>query len=104
MFLDFLKDINNYEQRKIARISPEDNNGIGVSTCYSSDEGYETALLCATDRGVIPVERYLTKEEAILGHAKWVEFAKNGNNKKVIKLSWTEFSADLNKEVILKAL
>lgn len=73
MLLDFFYDINNYEDRKVAKIEPKENNGIGVSTAYTSDEGYETALLDAN--GVHPVERYDSREESVQGHKKWVSFA-----------------------------
>lgn len=101
MMFDFLKDIGNYESRKVARTEPEENNGIGVSTAFTSDEGYETALLDSS--GVIPVENYKTKAAARNGHKKWVKFAKTGNGKKVIKLFWSEYP-DKQKEVTLKSI
>ncbi|MFW9872524.1 MAG: hypothetical protein ACFFG0_05425 [Candidatus Thorarchaeota archaeon] len=96
----FILDMNNYDSRKIARVEPEENNGIGVSTAYTSDEGYETALF--DSNGVHPVERYGTKEKAEKGHKKWVDFAKEGNGKKVIKLGWSAFN-NMNEEIFLKA-
>ena len=66
----FLNDMDNYEDRKI---SNELVNGIEVSTVYTSDEGYETALI--DKNGVHPVERYGSKKEAIEGHEKWKEAA-----------------------------
>lgn len=90
---NFLNMAGNYEDRKIGRVMPGENNGVGVSTCSVTDMDeyqYETALLTA--QGAVPVERYLTKEEAILGHKKWVEKAKNieevvklGSNDNVVK-------------------
>lgn len=84
MIFQFINDINNYELRKVARIERKENNGIGVSTAYSSDEGYETTLL--DKNGVHPVERYYSREETEKGHIKWVKFANNKKNKNVVKL------------------
>lgn len=67
---EFFNDIGNYESRKIGK---EEVNGLEVSTCYTSDEGYETALL--DEVSVYPVERYASKEEAIAGHQKWMKEA-----------------------------
>jgi len=68
---------DNYDERVVRRVDPEDNNGVGVSTCRITDiRGYdfETALLDAN--GTYPVERYTSLEEAQSGHARWVELAK----------------------------
>lgn len=100
MFFDFLNDIGNYEQRKIGCIRSEDNGGIGVSTAYTSDEGYETALGDAN--GIHPVERYDTREDAVNGHEKWVKFAKTGQGKKIKRLGWTGLGMD--KEITLVAV
>lgn len=67
----FLNDIGNYDERKIGRT---DVNGLTVSTCYTSDEGYETAIIDIN--GVYPVERYANKLEAEDGHRKWCIEAK----------------------------
>lgn len=81
----FLNDMDNYEDRKVAR--DELDNGIVVSTAYSSDEGYETALIDKEDAH--PVERYAGKEEAIEGHGRWLEFARNySEGMEVTKLGW----------------
>ena len=98
MFLNFLKDVNNYEQRKVARIEPEVNNGIGVSTADTSDEGYETALL--DKNGVHPVEKYKSREDAEIGHEKWVKFANNGNGKEINKLFWSDFGREPEKLIL----
>ncbi|KKN39842.1 hypothetical protein LCGC14_0739540 [marine sediment metagenome] len=99
MFLNFLKDIDNYEERKVARIDPKDNNGIGVSTVFTPDEGYETALLDVN--GVQVVQRYKDKVEAELGHERWVTFAKTADGKVVPILGWSEFDHTF-KDVKLK--
>jgi hypothetical protein len=69
--LDFLLDAGNYESRKVGR---DVVDGLTVSTCYTTDEGYETAILDTT--GAYPVERYSSEEEAAGGHKKWCEKAK----------------------------
>jgi len=99
VFLNFLKDIDNYEERKVARIDPKDNNGIGVSTVFTPDEGYETALLDVN--GVQVVQRYKDKVEAELGHERWVTFAKTADGKVVPILGWSEFDHTF-KDVKLK--
>lgn len=72
--LDFIWDIGNYEDRKV---NNEEIDGITISTAWTSDEGYETALCDATDK-FYPVERYLTKSGAEEGHKKWCKKIKNG--------------------------
>lgn len=70
---EFINDIINYETRKIARDTT--NSGLEVSTVYTSDEGYETALI--DKNGVHPVERYPEKRDAEKGHNKWLDFSNN---------------------------
>lgn len=67
---DFLKDIGTYEERKIGK---DDVDGLIVSTAFTSDEGYETAI--GDTDGFHPVERYVSKKEAISGHQKWCKEA-----------------------------
>lgn len=67
---EFINDIGNYETRKLGKTEV---NGVAVSTAYTSDEGYETAIL--DENGVHPVERYPSKEDAQLGHEKWCKEA-----------------------------
>lgn len=73
---------NNYDDRMVDRTELE--NGLIVSTAYTTDYGYETAILGQTD-GVYPVERYgeVLSDEVKQGHARWVEFAKNGLGKTI---------------------
>lgn len=60
----------------IGRDTVEGN--IIVSTIKPYDlESYETALIDGPDDAVI-VERYETEEEALKGHARWVEKARPG--------------------------
>ena len=67
-----MTDADNYEDRKVAKTRKR--NGITVSTAYSSDCGYETALF--DENGIHPVERYKDRDEAEVGHRKWVRNAK----------------------------
>ncbi len=92
MWLDFIKDANNYEMRKIGRREYIEKESVGVSTCYSSDEGYETALI--DYNGVHPVERYKTKEQAISGHQKWLQKANFFINKEIQVLGWSDMEED----------
>jgi hypothetical protein len=55
-----------YEKRKLGRT---EIGGVTVSTAYTTDMGYETAILDKS--GVYPVERYATKELAAEGHENW---------------------------------
>jgi hypothetical protein len=64
-----------YETRKVGWVDPEENGGIGVSTCWTEDQGYETALLDA--KGAYPVERYATKADAEAGHKRWTASARS---------------------------
>lgn len=63
--------LGTYDSRRVDR---NDVNGLTVSTCWSSDCGFETAIL--DEEGTHPVERYGSRDEAIAGHAKWCERAK----------------------------
>ncbi len=100
---NIFKLYNNYKYKdhKIARTEPKDNNGIGVSTAHTPDEGYETALLDANSAH--PVERYKTKASAERGHRKWVQFARNKNNNSVIKLGGLAGLVE-NRSITLKRL
>jgi hypothetical protein len=95
----FLNDNGNYNARKVGRLEREENGGIGVSTAYTSDEGYETALLDAN--GAHPVERYKDEEKALLGHEKWVKFAKEYKGEKITKLFWSDMP-ELDSEITLE--
>lgn len=76
-----------YDSRKLCRTALD--NGLVVSTAWTPDEGYETAIIDIN--GVHPVERYPEGQaKAYAGHAKWVEFAKDGVGKTVTKLFFSE--------------
>lgn len=92
---DFLKDIGNYETRKVSR---DDVAGLTVSTAFTSDAGYETAIL--DKNGVHPVERYESQGLAVLGHAKWCESAKTIDV--IYELGLPGFEDIMNKETKLE--
>ena len=69
---DFMNDIDNYQDRKAAKDELE--CGLAVSTAFTSDFGYETAIL--DKKRAIPVERYKRKSLAYKGHKKWIALAK----------------------------
>ena len=77
-----------YESRKVGR--DELDFGLTISTCYTVDMGYETAIL--DKNGAHPVERYTTKKEATVGHDKWVAKAKE--LKKILKLGYGSLVED----------
>ena len=67
-------ECNPYSARVLNR---DDIVGFTVSTAWTTDEGYETAII---DRsGVQPVERYPDKKSAMTGHLKWCEFIRDGS-------------------------
>ena len=47
-----------------------------IDTCLTADQGYETAVWLA-DHDMVIVARYATREEAVLGHCKWVNRCKS---------------------------
>lgn len=64
-----LIDKGTYDTRKVDRT--ELNDKVIVSTAFTSDQGYETAILLST--GTHPVERYPDIHRAMHGHKKWCE-------------------------------
>ena len=74
--------MDEYLERLVANTTREENHGIRVSTAWTNDEGYETAL--CDEQGVHPVERYKTLKEARAGHKKWIK--KSRTVKKVVSL------------------
>lgn len=74
---NFLKDVGNYEDRKVGRY---DDGDISISTCAVSDgsKPFETAISHPdyNNNGWIIVESYDTREEAKNGHQKWIETVK----------------------------
>ena len=91
--------VSTYHARRVARTEPEDTGGIGLSTCWVDDFGcYETAYIDAN--GCHPVERYSTREEAAMGHAKWAAAAKPGS--RVVQLGCPAMDLP-DKEIVLSA-
>jgi hypothetical protein len=72
--------LNNYEQRKVARDELEDTI-IDTVLVTDSLQPYETAISHAkyNNGDWIVVEMYDTKEEANLGHDRWVKIMTNDN-------------------------
>ena len=90
---EFLQDIGNYEDRKVGK---DEVNDFVISTVYTSDEGYETAII--DENGTHPVERYSDIIEAKEGHQKWIKKAKEfKTGDEVIKLGWQSGLVEDNK-------
>ena len=75
-------------------------NGLLVSTANSLDYGPETALL--DQSGVYPVERYETREEALTGHQRWVEFARTAAKGTQIRKIGPEEARDWDEDITLE--
>lgn len=77
---------NNYEQRKVAHY---ESKGIIVDTSAVSDSDfpYETGINSKKyyTREWVIVENYNSKEEASIGHNKWVKLMKSKNPPKKLK-------------------
>lgn len=96
-----------YNLRKVARLEEEDNCGMGVSTAWVEDfQCFETAILNFAE-GAVPVERYTTREAALEGHERWVQFVTDPKrqSKCVLRLGTPEeipeFMQVRDREVIL---
>lgn len=63
-------------------------NNYTVDSCYSFDEGYETAIWYKNNNMAI-VERYANKKEMKDGHEKWCNFCKE-NPKEVYSVQLDE--------------
>lgn len=72
---EFLQDIGNYEERKVARF--ENESGLLVSTVRVRDskQPYETAVQYPEykEGKLVIVATYDTKEQAKNGHEEWVK-------------------------------
>lgn len=67
----------------------DDVDGFGISTVNTPDQGLETAIGTSDDNWH-PVERYGTDVVAAqAGHAKWVQFIKDGN-REVVELGYDD--------------
>ncbi len=72
---------------RIPRLARTVVDGFAVSTVVSPDCGPETAIL--DDEDTHPVERYADEIAALAGHAKWVEFIRDGG-RTITKLGYGE--------------
>lgn len=61
-------------------------NGLIVSTIFTPDMGWETAVVDAVR--ACPVERYCSEEQAAEGHERWCRWAADDSNTKVHRLAW----------------
>ncbi len=62
--------VKEYNQRKVCRTNL--GNGLEVSTAWTDDEGFETAVIDGgNDRYISPVERYPDRDSALRGHLVW---------------------------------
>lgn len=95
--LEWLKYLNETpEEREERTIGKDVVDKFIVSTMFTCDEGFETAIC---DDLVHVVERYKNKETAIKGHEKWVKFIQDGN-RKIKSLGWSD-TPFLDKEIEL---
>lgn len=78
----------NYNDRKIG--STEIGN-IRVSTVFTTDMGYETAI--CMDK-VHPVQRYKTKKLAEKGHESWCNKIRNKKINKITRLGYLSLEKD----------
>ena len=69
---------------------PAGDGTLLVSTVDSYDCGPETAICDAN--GAHPVERYKTRDEAVIGHAKWIKDAPT--LKTIIRLGYGKVAED----------
>ena len=88
--MNFENVMGSYDDRKLAEI--EETKGLKISTCWTDDMGFETAIIDKV--GVHPVERYQSRKEALDGHYKWIDFAKDLSNHFVLKLGYGELIED----------
>ena len=99
-FIDYMNNpfdmIGNHNQREVGR---DEVDGFIIDTCWTSDEGFETAIE-QKNRIWVVVERYKNQEEAVSGHEKWCGFIREGK-RKVKSLGWSDMSF-MNTEVELK--
>lgn len=79
--------IGTYDSRVVGRCEGKENNGVGVSSAWTGDCGFETALLPSKHKIVI-VEQYADKEACEAGHEKWVAFAADESNKTALDIGY----------------
>ena len=91
-----LKDLGTHNIREVGR---DKVCGFTIDTCWTHDEGFETAIEDSKGDWHV-VERYKNQEEAAEGHEKWIGKIRNGE-RKVKRLSWSD-TTNLDKEIELK--
>ena len=91
-----LADLGTHNIREVGR---DNVCGFTIDTCWTNDEGFETAIEDSKGDWHV-VERYKTQEESAEGHEKWIEKIRNGE-RKVKCLSWSDTS-NLDGEIKLK--
>lgn len=73
MLFDFLNDVGNHDERKVDRYK---NDTLTIDTAYVSDgtKPFETAVAHPSynERKWVIVESYDNKDEAQIGHDRWV--------------------------------
>lgn len=86
---DLMFGIMNNDYSKADKVGNDVIGNYTIDTCYTIDQGYETAMW-KDDGDIIIVERYPNKMRAEVGHSKWCEFAKT-NPKFVYSVQLDEF-------------
>lgn len=86
---DLMFGIMNNDYFKADKVGHDVIGDYTIDTCYTVDQGYETAMW-KDDGDIIIVERYPNKMRAEIGHSKWCEFAKT-NPKFVYSVQLDEF-------------
>ena len=76
------------KQEKSGEILHDTVNDYTIDSCYTFDEGFETAIWFKNNDIVI-VERYMNKEDMKIGHKKWCEFCKT-NPTEVFSVQYDE--------------
>ena len=87
--LDLMFGIMNNDYSKADKVGNDIIGDYTIDTCYTVDQGYETAMWKG-DGDIIIVERYPNKMRAEIGHSKWCEFAKT-NPKFVYSVQLDEY-------------
>lgn len=90
-----MSTVNKYDSRKVDRTEIDT---IIVSTAFTTDMGYETAIIHNKGNTVSPVERYDSRTSAEEGHIKWCEQIKNMDT--IIELGYGDLSDDEEKQLI----
>lgn len=83
IILNLYASLGTYDERKVDSTVVD---GLRVSTAYSTDCGYETAI--CDSRGIYPVERYPDLNSAVVGHSRWV--AKAPGLEEITELGWLD--------------